>query len=602
LEKRKKNREWVDFAKKMVYVCDKLFDGDKEKLQLYFSNQALAYKQKNRKKTIENWLTGKTKKPNGFHLSQFKISEYQLNGEKLFSENYFKKWAFPFFKKRVDLYLTQKESFDAPNEMGYIYFFYLPDKKLSYWKISYPNRENENIIRLTSPSYTENMSYDGNITNYQNMIYISVHNKFDQMHYIFKNHVSIYRKELKVFGVAQCVDALTREPKCYLALLSSSKLTKEEELRFSHKLNFSNLLIADDFSYSCVQEENYFMENFLQKVHDLSRDIEHYNIHEHFSKEMYYDIIIKEFRSYIALLEKAIFHSDYPIDHKRQSILFALEGMCQHEPVDATILYLLNHETLNILDSKNSIMEMQLKLAKKEKLNLTYLFIIEDLALISTHILEKLRYLEANNIKVLLTRYTQSIYSKILIMKGKDFAIYKRKNDRNDNHVSKNADVIDSLTFEVEELSKFALPLNQFVEKYYHLNGTWYHYTYRMRGEEKSFQEVILRINNSDVKAEFPEKTNHGELLKMKDYTLILMEQSVIRIHNINLRDNIFVVSIIGKLRKIHYKDVLLFGLMSRRELKEKEIMSLLDKIHQKDEKEFWLKVSSEFESVLASF
>ena len=602
MEKRKRNREWVDFAKKMVYVCDKLFSGDKEKLQFYFSDQTLAYKQKNRKKTIENWLTGETKKPNGFRLSQFKISEYQLNGEKLFTENSFKKWDFPIFKKQVDHYLAQKESFDAPNEMRYIYFFHIPDKKLSYWKIGYKNRENENMIRLTSPSYTQNMTYHGTLTNYHNMTYISVRNEFDQMHYIFKNHVSVYRKELKVFGVAQCVDARTREPKCYLALLSSSKLTKEEELNFSHKLNHSNLLIADDFTYSCVQEKDYFMENFLQKVRDLSRDIEHYNIHEHFSKEMYYDIVIKEFRSYIALFEKAIFHHDYPIDHKRQSILFALEGMCQQEPVDATILYLLNHETVNILDSKNSIMEMQLKLSKKGKLNLTYLFVVEDLALITDHILEKLNYLEANNIKVLLTRRRQSVYSKILIMKGKDFAIYKRKDDRDDNHVSKNADVIDSLTFEVEELSKSALPLNQFVEKHYHLNGTWYHYTYRMHKEKNSFQEVKLHINNSDVKAEFPDKVNYGELLKMKEYTLILMEQSVIKIHNINLRDNIFAVSIIGKLRKVHYKDVLLFGLMSRRELKEEEIMKLLEKIHRKDEKEFWLKVSSEFESVLASF
>jgi hypothetical protein len=73
LEKRRINREWVDFAKKIGYVCDKLFNGEKEKLQLYFSDQALAYKQKNRKKTIENWLIGQTKKPNGFHLSKFKI-------------------------------------------------------------------------------------------------------------------------------------------------------------------------------------------------------------------------------------------------------------------------------------------------------------------------------------------------------------------------------------------------------------------------------------------------------------------------------------------------------------------------------------------------
>ncbi len=70
MKKENENREWVDFGRKIVYIYEKLFDSDKEKLILYFSDLNLPMrKQINRKKTIENWLEGKTKKPNGFHLS-----------------------------------------------------------------------------------------------------------------------------------------------------------------------------------------------------------------------------------------------------------------------------------------------------------------------------------------------------------------------------------------------------------------------------------------------------------------------------------------------------------------------------------------------------
>ena len=595
--------DWVAFEDKIVYLYEKLFNHDKEKLIYNFTDQSLPQnRQKSRKKTIENWLEGKTKKPNGFHLEKFKVYEYKLHGEKLFSINAFKKWSLEMFKKRVELYLSEKHTLDIPNEMKYIYFFDTTEKEVAYFKVSYPNADNDSMIHLNSPLYTSDMTYKGEISTYNNMTYISVRNNFDFMHYIFKNNVSVYRKELKVFGVAQCVDAPTREPKSYLALLTSNKLTSEEEKKFAHKLNFSNLMIADDFTHGCALERDFFLENFSEKIDNLNRDISHYNIHEELSNDMYFDIVLKEYRSYIKLLKKAIYHNDYPIDHKRQSILFALEDMCKSKASKATILYLLDSESMNILDSKNAIMEMQLKLVQEKKLSLTYLFVVQDLSLITKRTIEQIGYLEQHGIQVTLTTNAQSIYSKILVVEEKDFAIYKRKNEHNDNLVTKNATTIEALSYEVEELSKSSIALTEFIDLHYPLNGRWFHYTFNTQLDAQHFQTVILQITNSSLVAKFPSKEKKGSILSTQEYTLLLLDHSVLKIHNVNLHDNKFRVSIIGKERKMYHRDVLLFGLMSREELAEEQVLLLLNAIHKKEDEQHWLKISNDFDSTLACF
>lgn len=360
-----RDKEWVDFQEKIIYIHEKLFEGDMDKLVYYFTDQSQLNKKNSRKKTIENWLEGRTKKPNGFHLYKFKIATYELNGTQLFPLDAFEKWTIKRFKERLDKYLTEKDSINIANEMKYIYFFNSIEKRLSYFEISYPNSEDSSIIQLTSSIYTYDMTYQGKIRTYNNMTYITVKNQFDYMHYVFKNNVNVYRKELNVFGVAQCVDAPTREPKSHMVLLTSKRLTTQEEKNFSHKLNFSNRIIADDFTDNCRYENEYFLENFLEKIYELSKDITHYSKNNSLPKDMYLDIILEEYFSYITLLEKAIYNNDYAIDHKRQSILFALEDMCKESREEATIVYLLNRETLSILDSKNSIIEMQIKLVQE---------------------------------------------------------------------------------------------------------------------------------------------------------------------------------------------------------------------------------------------
>jgi hypothetical protein len=601
---KKSDEGWVEFSKKIAYIYAKLFENDIDRLILYFSDLSTPKsRRKNRKKTIKNWLEGRTKKPNGFHLHKFKISEYEFNGTQLFNHDAFEKWSFKRFQNRLDSYLAEKNSFDAPNEMRYIYFFNTVEQKLSYFEISYPNRENLSLIHLSSPIYTSDMMYRGKIISYNNMMYITVQNQFDYLHYIFKNNVNVYRKELKVFGVAQCVDAPTREPKSYMALLTSKLLTDEEERKFSHKLNFSNLMIADDFSYNCRYEKDYFFENFSKKIYELGRDVNQYSLSSSLEKGMYFDIVLEEYLSYINLLKKALHYNDYAIDHKRESILFALEDTCRESRVEATIVYLLNRKTLNILNSKNPIMEMQLKLIKEGKLELSYIFILQDITLLTNKVIGKIREIEKQGISVVLTDCNHTIYTKILLIKGKDFAIYKRKNKLDDNHVTRNATTIEALNYEVEHLSKSAITLETFLQKNYALNDKWYHYAYGSKLDANSYKTIKLEIENSSVRATFPsKKVIHGTVHKHENFTLLLIDHSVIKIHNINLHDKLFRVSIIGKEQNMYHRDVLLFGLMSREKLSDEQVLMLLDSIHQKGDESFRLKISNEFDSTLAYF
>ena len=587
-----RDKEWVDFQEKIIYIHEKLFEGDMDKLVYYFTDQSQLNKKNSRKKTIENWLEGRTKKPNGFHLYKFKIATYKLNGTQLFPLDAFEKWTIKRFKERLDKYLKEKDSINIPNEMKYIYFFNSIEKRLSYFEISYPNSEDSSIIQLTSSIYTYDMTYQGKIRTYNNMTYITVKNQFDYMHYVFKNNVNVYRKELNVFGVAQCVDAPTREPKSHMVLLTSKRLTTQEEKNFSHKLNFSNRIIADDFTDNCRYENEYFLENFLEKIYELSKDITHYSKNNSLPKDMYLDIILEEYFSYITLLEKAIYNNDYAIDHKRQSILFALEDMCKESREEATIVYLLNRETLSILDSKNSIIEMQIKLVQENKLTLSYIFILQDNSLLTQRVIKQIKHIEKVGITVKLTDCNNRIYSKILLVKYKDFAIYKIKNEEDDNHVTKNATKIEKLSFEVEYLSRKSITLKEYIEQNYALNGTWYHYAYDSKMDEKSYNTIEIEIKNDSIIAKLPNaKIIHGDVHTNREFTLLLLENSIIKIHNINIKDTLFRVSVIGKEQNIYHRDVLLFGLFSRKKIPEKELLLLLESIHEKEDEPFRLKI-----------
>ena len=599
----KKNDSWIEFGEKIMYIYQYIFKEDEEKLIHYFSNHTSEHKKNSRKKTIKNWLAKKTKKPNNFHLSSFKIKEYKLNGELLLPLNAFKYWSLEKFQARVDLFLAEKENPNTPNQMKYIYFLNISEKKLSFFEINYPNLNDNLNVELSSDLYTSDMTYRGDIKHYNNITYITVKNEFDYMHYIFKNSVNVYKKEIKVFGVAQCIDAGCGEPKAFMALLTSEKLTEDEEQKYAHKLNFSNLIVADDFSYNCVVEKDFFLENFTDKISALGRDIHHYDINKNFATNMYFDIVLNEYQSYVQLLEKAIYHSNYVINNRRESILLSFQEMCKETKVEAVISYVLGSESISILDEKNPILETQLEMVRKDKLTLTYLFIVEDNSILNEKSISKIEYIKHNGIEVKMIHQSRTIYSKILWIKNHNFAMYKMQNQLDDNvEVTQDPNLVDKLTFEIKFLDRISVPLNEFINNFCTLNGKWYSYSYTSKQDQTSYQEVEFDIKNHKVTAHFPSKVEEGELHKNDEYMLVLLKHSIIKIHNINVRDTIFRISIIGKEKKIYNRDVLLFGLMSREKLKNEQVHMLLNSMYRKENEQFRLKISDEFDSILASF
>ena len=603
MPKEKKNDVWVAFGNKIVYLYENFFNGDEEELILHFSDHALSKPKSNRKKTIRNWLTGKTKKPNGFYLSKFKINKYRLDDEVLLPLNAFKNWSLEKFRERIDLYLSQRENPNISNQMKYVYFFNLEENRLAYFEIRYPDPENLKIIELSSELYTEDMTYRGRIEYYNNISYISVVNQFDYMNFIFKNSVQIYKKEIKVFGVAQCIDALCGEPKAYMALLTSEELSAEDEEKYAHKLNHSNRIIADDFTHKYMLKEKCFLENFMEKIDGLARDISHYDIDKSFSKNMYFDIVLNEYKSYVKLLEKSIYDTDYLINNRTESLLFSFRDMCKEERIEAVIPYVLGSESISILDEKNPIMETQLELVKQDRLKLTYLFVIEDTSLLTDGIIKKIECIEENGIEVKIIDKSQTIYSKILWVQNQHFAIYKMRNQVDDNvHVTQDRQLIEKLEFEIKFLDRVSIPFQEFLKQHYSLDGTWYSYAYSSKRDSSYHQMVKFEIKNHHIKAFFPSNAVDGTLMSNEAYTLLLLPHSIIKIHNINIQDKLFRISIIGKERNMYHRDVLLFGLMSRRELSKEQVDMLLNKIHKKEDEEFRLKISDEFDSTLAYF
>jgi hypothetical protein len=147
------------------------------------------------------------------------------------------------------------------------------------------------------------MVYRGTIESFNNSTYIRVKNEYDYIDFIFRISANT-SKNIKAFGMALSVDDSTGRPKSFSVLLSSYLLSKEEETKYAHKLNFSNTMLADEFSQKCFLEEDYFLENFIQKVEILGRDLSHCGINKKFSENIYQNIVLEEYLNYIKLLER----------------------------------------------------------------------------------------------------------------------------------------------------------------------------------------------------------------------------------------------------------------------------------------------------------
>jgi len=592
-----KNEEWVAFELKINYLLRTLFENSEDRLILYLSNKNGKYNKANRKKTIRHWIEGKTKKPIGFDVSKFKIEDIIFNEMPLLTTKSFKLWSFKRFKTRVDSYISSKE---VQSHIKYIYFFdtHREVQCVVSFQVTFPDQKKEDSIELKYG----NILYYGKIENFNNITYIHCRNEHDYLQFIFKISANT-TTNMKNFGVAQSVDDATGRPKAFMALLTSYLMTPEEESRYGHKLNFSNRILADDFSSESLLKEDFFLENFAEKVETLGEDLHHYGIDKYFSKEIYLDTILKEYQTYIKFLGKARRHTKYFISSKKESDFFSMKGIYKDKKIEVTISYFLTIENLFLLESKNSIISNQIKLVQDGKLSLTYLFVVTDSQLLSDSVIEKIEYMQKMGIEIKMSENSSIGYSKLFMIKGIDFALFKFKDLVGDpTHATRHKKTIDKLYLEQERLRCTSLSLENFMKQHNPISGDWYFYSYGSAIEDDDYHEIALTIHNNQVEATFPSGVHRGVVHRTSHQILFIFDNSVIKLSIQNINGSLFRISIIGQDIHINHADLLVFGLLSKEPLIKEDALFLLSEIHMKEKADFRLKVSDSFPRRLAEF
>jgi len=599
----KKKKEWVDFSKKISYLADNFFDKDEDELIDFFTPPKTKISKASMRKKIRNWKSGKTKRPTSFYTpNRYKYSD----GSLLFPKEAFRKWNLNKFKERGDNYLNKKDIISSNKVIKYIYYFNFQTKKMDYYSISYIKKEEDtHYIELTSCTLTEDMTYKGKLFEYQNMIYIFVKNRYDHMVYILENIINKFNKPFKVYGTGLCKDFKTKRPKAYISLFTSEKLTHQEEIKYQHKINNSNLLLAKEFSCYSSSEEDYLFENFYHKIKILEDDlIPHYNrlVQEGETNRFYNDIIVDEFKSYLYLLSKSSQDFDFYITQRRKLDVYSLENHIDNEfETGVYILYTLNFSTLSFFFY---VLSSQENAISQNSVHLEYILVIEDEKVLhNKRLIPILKELENKGVRVRLLSENYTYYTEFLLVVDENFALFRRGNNIKDStFVTKNRERIDELYDVYYMLEPHTLSIDDFLDTQCVLNGKWYSYSYSSSHDNTCYHTIPIDIKNNECIMHYSKKPIHGTIHKTHKQVIIILEESVIKISKFNIENDIFRISIIGREQYIQTRDVLVYGIMSREELKREDVLRLLDSIHKKDGKSFRLKVSDEFDSVLAQF
>jgi len=599
---RKNKKEWVDFSEKISYLADIFFDKDEDELIDFFTTSQTKISKPSMRKKIRNWKSGKTKRPTSFDTpNRYKFSD----GSLLFPHEAFKKWSIDTFKQRGDNYLSKKDITSSNRVVKFIYYFNFQTKKMDYYSISYTKKEGDtHYIELKSCTLTEDMTYKGTLFEYQNMLYIFVKNRYDHMVYILENIINKFNQPFKVYGTGLCKDFKTKRPKAYISLFTSEKLSHHEEIKYRHKINNSNLILAREFFRYSSAEEDYLFENFYQKIKLLSYDlIPHYNrlVEEGETNRYYNDVIIGEFKSYLYLLSKASQNFDFYITQRRKLDVYSLENHIDNEfETGVYILYTLNFATLSFFFF---ILSSQEDAISKNSVHLEYILVIEDRKVLNKKLISSLKELEKKGVRVRLLSKNYTYYTEFLLVVDENFALLRRGNNIKDStFVTKNREKINELYNVYYMLEPHTLSLDAFLNTQCTLNGRWYSYSYSSSADNRYYHSIPIDINNNECIMHYPRKAIYGTIHKTDKQTVLILEESIIKISNINTDNDIFRISIIGREQYIHTRDILVYGIMSRQELKPEDVLMLLNSIHKKDGSSFRLKISDEFDSVLAQF
>ena len=428
------------------------------------------------------------------------------------------------------------------------------------------------------------------------------------LQFIFENFATVFNQEVRIFGTAQCKDIFTRKPKAYMALLSSSLLTKEEEQQYQHKLNRSNLLMAHPFMRHTTKNRTFLVENFAKKIRALANDIAPYKEEQ----EFYTKLALRTFTSYENIAKKLYHNESYFVNNTKSVKISLFNSLAKKDNFDrpqapqVDMVYTLTPLNIALLEVDSpyfsEIFKEQIHLVEERRLELSYLFVVCEPQLVTHKVLQKLSKLS----KILPLKIVENLhphYEEIILPQNEKFILYKTYNDEgNYLHITKRTKDRTDIEKEYKRRYNQAISLESYIEQNYPLNGKWYCYSFGSKRDESFYHTLEIEINNSEVVGNFTSGIHHGVVDKHKAFTLLLFNNTLIKLQNSTLNDTIFRVSIIAKEISLHHRDVLLFGLMSREKLKKEDVYKLLNAIHKKEHEDFRLKIDDGFDSFLAEY
>ena len=233
---------------------------------------------------------------------------------------------------------------------------------------------------------------------------------------------------------------------------------------------------------------------------------------------------------------------------------------------------------------------------------MSYLFVVCEPQLVTHKVLQKLNELS----KIFPVKIVENLhphYEEIILPQNQDFILYKTYNDEgNYLHITKHSKEKMDIERDYKRRYNQAVSLNSYIEQTYPLNGKWYCYSFGSKRDESFYHRIELEINNSEIVGNFTSGIHYGIVDKHKKFTLLIFDNSLIKLQNSIIKDKIFHVSIIAKELSLHHRDLLIFGLMSREEFQKDDVCKLLNAIYKKEPEDFRLRIDDGFDSFLAGY
>jgi len=550
-------QEWEDFQKKVKYIYEKLCNSDIDTLVEYFStsNDLKNHKQ-SRKKTIKNWLNSTIRKPNKFTFAEFKIGKLQmLDGANFLTVQHFSKSSFEDFKIRVDDYL------DSKNQKLYIYY----DTN----HISIDIELENNTIK------TDDKKFNGKLLVLNGMNFIS----FDENRFyiIYSNSIKI---DNNIYLGVVLDNSKSDDFKLLGAVITNFKLDKnriEDYKQNINKLEFNLSKIATLFNNS----NSKLLINLILEI--LSK----YNL------------------STINSFEPLEFPDS--LEYKKIVLdYFALPKRVQNIQIPTlNILYTISKSNIEQFEDENSnlvqLLKYQQELIEQNRLSINYLFILRDKNLFTDYLAKKL--LDISEVALLKVKIDKSDYEEIIFLDDKI----------GNNHINlfqNNLYIVNSISIKniknsYNKLFKNSLPIKEFIQNEPFFNKLWYIYTYTS-DSNKDIHEIKVKMNYNTIESVFSyypkNRVNYGKIIYFEHFKLLIFEHgSIVKFFNYPKLIDINIISIIGN-EKVNYKDILLFGILSRNKIPKDDVLYLLDKIHKKEEIDFRMKISNEIQDVIKEY